>query len=153
MTVTADRCSMTPRDLLAGFHRAMVVMSADDLAALHASDAVYEFPLLTPGRPERYHGRDEIRAGFAAAWSSAPVRVDEIRDIVVHQSTDPEVIIAEQRAAATILSTGRQFTLPFLLVLTARNGRIVRTRDYADALGGAKAMDRLPALVAAAAAL
>ncbi len=40
-----------PRDALARFHRAMLDLSADDLADLFAVDAVYEFPFLTPGRP------------------------------------------------------------------------------------------------------
>ena len=33
----------TSRDLLAAFHRAMVALSADDLAEMHALDALYEF--------------------------------------------------------------------------------------------------------------
>jgi ketosteroid isomerase-like protein len=136
-----------PRELLVRFHRAMLAMSADALADLHASDATYEFVLLTPGRPERYHGREEIRAGFGAAWAGAGVRVDEIRNVVVHETTDPEVIVAEQEAAATVIATGRAFTLPFLLVLRARDGELVHVRDYADALRGALALDRLPALV------
>lgn len=119
-----------PRDLLAAFHRAMVALSADDLADLHAPDGVYELPLLTPGRPERYEGREEIRAGFGAAWYSTPVRVIEIRDVLVHETADPEVIIAEQVAAATIAGTGRGFAVPFLLVLRARGGLIVHLRDY-----------------------
>jgi ketosteroid isomerase-like protein len=138
---------VSPRELLARFHRAMLALSADALADLHAPDATYEFPLLTPGRPERYHGREEIRAGFGAAWEGARVRVDEIRNVVVHETTDPEVIVAEQEAAATAIETGRAFTLPFLLVLRARDGEIVHVRDYADALRGAQALDRLPALI------
>ncbi|MER7849796.1 nuclear transport factor 2 family protein [Kitasatospora sp. NPDC096077] len=139
----------SPRELLAAFHRAMVDFSADELADLHAEDAVYEFPLLTPGRPERYRGRAEIRAGFGAAWAGAPVRVEEIRDVVVHETTDPEVIVAEQRAAAVVTGTGHAFTLPFLLVLRVRAGRIVHVRDYADALRGAYELGRLGAVVEA----
>jgi hypothetical protein len=29
---------------------------------------IYEFSLLTPGRPDRSTGREEIRRGFGAAW-------------------------------------------------------------------------------------
>lgn len=80
--------------------------------------------------PERYQGREEIRAGFGTAWSSTPVRVTEIRSIVVHESTDSEVIIAEQEAAATIVGIGQRFAVPFLLVIRARGGLIVHVRDY-----------------------
>lgn len=93
---------------------------------------MYEFPLRTSGRPQRYQGREEIRAGFGTAWSSAPVRVTEICNILVHESTDSEVIIAEQEAAAPIISTGRRFAVPFLLVLRARHGLIVHIRDYSS---------------------
>ncbi|WP_369200831.1 nuclear transport factor 2 family protein [Streptomyces sp. PU-14G] len=137
-----------PRALLADFHTAMLHMSADELADLHAPDAVYEFPLLAPGRPERYEGREEIREGFGAAWGAALVRVEDIEDIVVHETADPEVIVAEQRARARITATGKQFALPFLLVLRAGGGQIVHVRDYADALRGAYETGRLEAVVA-----
>jgi uncharacterized protein (DUF1330 family) len=66
----------TARELLGRFHRAMLDLSADDLADLRAPDAVYELPLLSPARPDRYEGREAIRQGFREAWESAPVRVE-----------------------------------------------------------------------------
>lgn len=137
----------SPRQLLAAFHQAMLAKSADDLADLHAEDAVYEFPLLTPGRPERYVGREEIRQGFGAAWAAAPVRVTDIIDVVVHETSDPQVLIAEQKVVAVITDNGHRFQLPFLLILWVEESKIVRTRDYADALRGALELGRLPALV------
>ncbi|PWS26114.1 hypothetical protein DHW03_15055 [Pedobacter yonginense] len=49
---------------LKDFHSAMITLSANDLANLHATDAIYEFALLTTGRPERYMGQMQIRNGF-----------------------------------------------------------------------------------------
>ncbi|WP_312897624.1 nuclear transport factor 2 family protein [Kitasatospora kifunensis] len=147
MTDMRSQRGTGPRELLAAFHQAMVNLSADELADLHAEDAVYEFPLLTPGRPERYRNQAEIRQGFGAAWAAAPVRVEEIRSVVVHETTDPEVIVAEQQAFATITGTSRSFTLPFLLVMRVRDGRIVHVRDYADALRGAFELGRLAVVV------
>jgi uncharacterized protein len=95
-----------PRGLLAAFHQAMVSKSAGELADLHAEDAVYELPLPVPGRPERYTNREQIRRGFGAA-RAAPVDVERITDVVVHETADPGVIIAEQRAAARVIKTGR----------------------------------------------
>jgi ketosteroid isomerase-like protein/predicted enzyme related to lactoylglutathione lyase len=120
----------TPRDVLAAFHRALVALSADDLADLHAPDAVYEFPLLGPDRQPRYVGREQIRAGLEKMWSSAPVRVTGVQNLVVHETTDPEVVIAEQELAAGDLASNEPFVVPFLLVLRVRDGRIVHTRDY-----------------------
>jgi ketosteroid isomerase-like protein len=141
-----ETSSAGPRQLLDGFHLAMLHKSADELADLFAVDAVYEFPLLNPFRPERYQGREELRAGFHAAWDAAPVRVDEIREVVVHETTDPELIVSEQEGSFTVLTTGRSFTQRFVLVLHARDGVIVHLRDYSDTLRVARAMGRLPTL-------
>jgi uncharacterized protein len=43
----------TRRELPAAFHHAVVALSADDLANLHAPDALYEFPSLAPNRQQR----------------------------------------------------------------------------------------------------
>ncbi len=146
--MSASPAIMRPREALARFHRAMLDFSADDLADLCAVDAVYEFPFLAPGRPARYQGREETRAGFRVAWGAAPVRVDEIRNVVAHETTDPEVIIAEQDLVATLTTTGRRFTSSFLLVMRVRDGLITHVRDYADALRTTHALDRLPTLIA-----
>jgi ketosteroid isomerase-like protein len=126
----------------------MLDLSADDLADLHAPDAVYEFPLLSPSRPERYEGREAIRDGFREAWEAAPVRVDAIEGVVVYETREPEVIVAEHTARATVTTTGEPFVLPVLLVLRHAGGLIAHVRDYADALRGARALGRLPELVA-----
>jgi uncharacterized protein len=134
-------------DLLVRFHLAMVAFSADDLADLHAIDAVYEFPFLTPGRPRRYVGREAIRQGFRAAWAGLPSSpIKAIRDVIVHQTCDPAVIVAEQTVDA--VARGRRFSSSFLLVLRTREATVVHTRDYSDALRSAHAFGRLPAIAA-----
>jgi ketosteroid isomerase-like protein len=149
MTLQREAAHASPRELLARYHRAMRDLSADALADLYAVDAIHEFPLLAPGRPPRYLGREEIRAGYAAAWGAARVRVDEIREVLVHETSDPEVIVAEQTVAATNMANGRPFTMRPLLVIQTRDGLLVHVRDYMDALGSAWALGRLPALVTA----
>ncbi|MEV7930113.1 nuclear transport factor 2 family protein [Kitasatospora sp. NPDC088779] len=136
-----------PREVLARYQRAMLDKSADDLADLYTVDAVHEFPFLSPGMPARYEGREEVRAGYRAAWGASPAQPQEIREVAVHESTDPEVITVEQVVTGTVTTTGRTFSIPGLLVIRVRNGRIVHVRDYMDGLGVAHAMDRLAALV------
>lgn len=137
------------RDVLARYHRAMLDKSADDLADLYAADAVHEFPFLFPGMPERHQGREEIRAGYRAAWGASPARPEKIHDVVVHQSTDPEVITVEQIVSGTVTTTGQPFSFPGLLVLRVRDGLIVHARDYMDGLRVAHTMGRLTAVAAA----
>jgi uncharacterized protein len=144
----ATAAHLGPREVLARYQQAMLDKSADDLADLYAVDAVHEFPFLSPGMPERYQGREEVRAGYRAAWGASPVQPREIRDVVVHESTDPEVITVEQVVTGTVATNGRFFRIPGLLVIRVRSGRIVHVRDYMDGLGVAHAMDRLGAVVA-----
>src|SRR3954452_1799576 len=79
-------------------------------------------PAARPRSPAALRGTRAIRAGFAAEWSAAPVRVTGIRNVVVHETADPEVVVAEQEAQIST-ATGRQLVVPFLLVLHARDGR------------------------------
>jgi ketosteroid isomerase-like protein len=143
---TTTSADLGPQDVLARFHRAILDKSADDLADLYATDAVHEFPFLFPGIPERYQGREELRAGYRAAWGASPAQPEKIHDVVVHQSTDPEVITVEQIVTGTVTTTGQSFSFPGLLVLRVRNGLIVHARDYMDGLRVAHTMGRLTAV-------
>lgn len=140
----------TPRELLTAFQQAMVAFDPDALADLFALDAVYEFPFLAPQRgTSHYHGRDEIRAGFRSIWGGvSPSPRLRFIDIRVHDTADPEVVVAEHEFEASN-PVGETFRSGFLLVLTARAGRIVHLRDYADVLRVSRGLGRLPQLFAA----
>ena len=142
------RADVTPRDVLARFHRAMYRADADDLADLYAVDAVHEFPLLFPGMPPRLIGRDQIRNTYRAAWAASDAAVDEIRNVVVHETTDPEVIVVEQEVAGTVSTTGRRIDAFGVLVMRVHGGLLVHVRDYLDALTINHALGRLPAAIA-----
>ncbi|MFI0898359.1 nuclear transport factor 2 family protein [Streptomyces sp. NPDC020983] len=122
----------SPYDVLDRYYQAMLDKSADDLADLYAADALHEFPFRAPGFPPSFEGREAVRAGYRAAWDASPVRVEEIRRTAVHQTTNPEVIVAEQVVLATVPATGASFGVPGLLVLRVHGGRISHVRDYID---------------------
>ncbi|MGW7489615.1 nuclear transport factor 2 family protein [Streptomyces sp. NPDC054786] len=139
--------SPSPREVLAAYHRAMLAWSADDLADLYAPDAVHEFPFLAPGRPGRYHGREEVRTGYRAAWGATSVRLQEIHDVVVFDSADPEVVIGQWGATATFEPGAAPVEITGLLILRVHEGLIVHALDYMDSLGTFHALGRLPALL------
>jgi ketosteroid isomerase-like protein len=128
----------TPRQVLARYHQAMLDKSADDLAELYAPAAVHEFPFTSPGFPPRFSGREQIRAGYRAAWGASPVRAEKITDVAVHETGDPEVLVEEHVVVAT-MPPARRFTIPGLLVLRVRDGLITHLRDYLDGYGVANA--------------
>jgi uncharacterized protein len=137
-----------PREVLTRFQRAAIDKSTDDFADLYAVDGVHEFPFTRPGVPSRLQGREQIRAFAQANWDASPLRYEEYRNVVVHETADPAVIVVEQEAAGTVTTTGRRFILPNVIVLKVRDGQIVHLRDYVNVLAVAEATDRLPALLA-----
>lgn len=106
---------------------------------LFAEDAVAEFPFAAPGRPERLEGR----AALADYLRDYPNLLDirEVAAKTVHQTTDPEVSIAEFELAGVAVATQKPYRLRYIVVLTVREGLIRRYRDYwsplavADVLG------------------
>jgi hypothetical protein len=134
--------------MLGAFQQAMLDFSADDLASLFAPDAIYEFPFLAPQRSaDHLYGRAAIRADFTRVWGSLPAPpVTGFRDVRVHDTTDPEVVIAELEFDAIDHLTGRTFTSRSLLILRSHDGEIQHLRDYSDVLRVSKGLGRLPQL-------
>ncbi|MEV6291259.1 nuclear transport factor 2 family protein [Streptomyces sp. NPDC051896] len=77
--------------------------------------------------------------GYRAAWGAGPAQVEEIEQIAIHDTADPEVIIAEQVVRGSLPATGASFSVPGLLVLRVRDGLLTRVRDYMDSAGVAAA--------------
>jgi uncharacterized protein len=109
----------------------------DDLADLYAEDAVVEMPF-APSPPARLEGREAIRAHFAAA-ARGPLTL-RARNVVAHDTGDPEVVIAEFDYDGQVSTTGRSFRVSNIQVLRVRNGQIVSSRDYHDHLAIAAAV-------------
>lgn len=103
-------------------------------AELFAPDGTMEFPFAPPGAPRRLDGRDAIREVLVAAAAAGrrERRITGYRDIVVHETTDPEVIVVEFTLEGEIVATGRTYSVPYIQVLRARDGQIVSLRDYID---------------------
>jgi ketosteroid isomerase-like protein len=133
---------MSPREILERFQQAAIERSLDDMLDLYADDAVHEFPFTRPGLPSRLEGREQIQAFLRANWENSPLQYDAYRDVVVHETTDPEVIVIEQEATGTATTTCRDFALPNIVVLRVRDGRIVHFRDYVNVYAVAEALDR-----------
>jgi len=134
--------------VLTRFQRAAIDKATDDFANLYALDAIHEFPFTRPGVPSPLQGREQIRAFAQANWDVSPLQYQEYRNVVVHQSADPEVLVVEQEAAGTVTTTGRPFTPLNIIVRKVHDGRIVHLRDYVYVLAVAEVTGRLPALLA-----
>jgi hypothetical protein len=126
---------VTPADVLARRRHLLLSGDTDGFADLFAPDAVIEAPFGgAPGMPARLEGRDAIRA-YARQVAASPLRLDNYETAQLYQTQDPEVVIAEMRADATVTTIGRTFTATSLHILRIRDGRIVHVRAFSDPRG------------------
>ena len=124
--------SATPAEVLALRRQLMLDGDADGLADLFAPDAVIEFCFHgPPGTPVRLEGREAIRE-YSRRVMKSPLRLEDYDVAELYQTQDPEVVIAEMRAKATVTTTGRSLTAMSIQVLRIRDGHIVLFRDFAD---------------------
>jgi uncharacterized protein len=68
---------------------------------------------------------------------------------MIHETADPEVIVAEYELHGEMAGPGEAFSVRFAMVVTVRDGRIVHSRDYSDPIAGARMLGRLPELISA----
>jgi uncharacterized protein len=123
--------SAMPADVLVRRRQLMLNGDADGFADLFAPDAVIEFSFHgPPGTPVRLEGREVIRE-YSRQVMASPLRLENYEVAELYQTQDPEVVIVEMRAKAT-LATGRSLTAMSIQILQIREGHIVLCRDFAD---------------------
>jgi len=123
--------SATPADVLARRRHLTLNGDAYGLADLFAPDAVIEAPFAPPGTPSRLEGREAIRE-YSRRVMASPLRLEDYEVVELYQTQDPEVVIVEMRAQATLTTTGRSFVATSIQILRIREGQIVLFRDFAD---------------------
>jgi uncharacterized protein len=123
--------SVTPADVLARRRRLILSGDADGFADLFAPDAVIEAPFAPPGAPSRLVGREAIRE-YARHLVASPLRLEDFEVAELYQTPDPEVVIVEMSAKATVTTTGQSVAATSIQILRIRDGQIVLFRDFAD---------------------
>lgn len=128
----------TPREVCGRLLQGIADRRWADLPALYADDAVVTFPFTAESH--RLTGRDAVRAHFAHA-TDLPLHI-EVHDVVLHETADPEVIVAEFDYHGTVTTTGKPFRLHNIAVVRVRDGHITESRDYHDHGALAALLDR-----------
>lgn len=122
----------TPRELVQQLFEGLPSRDADRFVAHLAPDAVFEMPFVIPGQPARLEGREQIRDYLADRWSAVSgVVVHEIRP-TIHQTTDPQVLVAECDIDLTRPDGERSWVRSSVNVIHVRDGLISLFRDYMD---------------------
>lgn len=101
----------------------------DGIVELLADDIWIQFygPAVIPYAGE-YHGREEGRRFFATVLSSVEIHQFEPEQFLA----DGEIVTVTGQLHLTALSTGVDFKSDFAHVITVRDGRWVRFRDFMD---------------------
>ncbi|RSN69368.1 nuclear transport factor 2 family protein [Actinomadura sp. WAC 06369] len=121
---------MTPRGLFARFQDNVLAGRPGLDEGMLGDGTVVETPFSPEGH-RRFEGRDAV-AAMLEAGRGLPVEFEAFRRVVVHETADPDVIVAEYELVARIPATGRRAAGAFVLVLRARDGRVAHWREYQD---------------------
>jgi ketosteroid isomerase-like protein len=110
-----------------------------DLARLYARQTDVTHPFSAGSKPLRSRSDLEEHFGaMAAAQARLPRR--EVIDLVIYETTDPEVVVAE---FAYRWMLPEPMSVGCVLVTRVRDGEIVESRDYADPSAMAQVAQRL----------
>ena len=91
-------------------------------------DAIMQFPYHLPTTPTQLVGKSEIEK-FFSSFSDFLV-LDRVRLIDLHETADPNVGILEYEGEGKAPRTGRPYVQQYITVLTFRDGKICRWKDY-----------------------
>ena len=97
-----------------------------ELPELYAPDARVRHPLATDASALLV-GREQLREHFAQAGRVGVTM--QAHDVIVHETEDPEVIVAEFTYRGRVGGSAA-FKVPAVFVMRVRNGQIVESRDY-----------------------
>ncbi|MET8159402.1 nuclear transport factor 2 family protein [Sphaerisporangium sp. NPDC005289] len=121
-----------PREAFERFRDHLLDGTAAGLESLLADDGVVESPFAPPGAPRRIEGREAF-AAMAVPQREAlrgRVRFTAVRDVVVHQTADPEVAVIEYEIEGVRETDGLRAAAPFAVVVRVRDGRVALWREY-----------------------
>ncbi|MFD0783406.1 nuclear transport factor 2 family protein [Micromonospora azadirachtae] len=131
---------MTPREIFDSMRAQWLANLPTYEADSLADDVVIETPFAAPGRPTRTQGKQQVLEYTQAGRAAFPVRFDDCRNVVVHETTDPEVIVVEYELVGTHMATGVTASAPFIGVLRTRDGKLAHWREYQHTLAIAQAV-------------
>ena len=136
--------SLSPRQVVEALMQGISAGAWTKLHAWFSDQAVIEYPFALPS-PTRLEGTEAIQKYFAA-MAAYPLKL-QMRNMVVHETLDPDVVVAEWDYDALVTTTGHAFRVSNITVTTVRNGKIAASRDYHNHAVLAGALGRLPSLV------
>lgn len=104
-----------------------------------ADDAKFEFLYRFPGWPPQIRGRDNLIAAYSGYGQS--IKLHQCNKLFVHYDKEAGVVTLEYEVHGKALKTGATYDNRFVSVVTIKNRKIVRWRDYMDSLAAWQALN------------
>ena len=129
----------TPSEVVRRLIEGVAAERFSELARLYAKETDVTHPFNASVKPLRTRG--ELEKHFAAmATAQARLPKRDVIDLVIHQTTDPELVVAE---FAYRWNLQEPIKVGCVLVARVRAGEIVESRDYFDPSALANVADLL----------
>ena len=102
----------------------------EDYFDLLADDVVFEYVISVPGYPQRVEGRQNVIDLYFDYDSFMTVRsADNLR---VYRDPAASVAVLEYEVHGESVQTGRTYDNRFVSIVTIKDGKVTRWRDYLD---------------------
>ena len=111
--------------------------AAEGFVDMMSEDFVMEFPFARPGMQTKIEGKAAVLTYLVTVMQG--VSVDSVSDVVVHDTTDPDVVIVEFEGHGRSLKTGEPYDQRYISVIRTRGGKIVHYKDYWNPIQGLNA--------------
>src|SRR3954451_10697013 len=112
-----------PREVFPPPQQVVLEFDMERQADLYAEVGVLEWPFAPEGMPRRVAGREAIRRVLVPLGERARAaghHLLEFRSVIVHETDDPEVIVAEFEAQGEVLPSRTPYQLAYIQVLRVR---------------------------------
>jgi ketosteroid isomerase-like protein len=123
------------------FYRLLMARNFDAWGDLFDQDAEQFNPFMPAkeGLSQTFKGREYIVYHYKTALEKR--KGPDFRLYGLHQTTDPDVIIAEAGGVSQVPETGRVYDQRYVMIFNLKDGRILSTREYFNPLVFQNAFD------------
>jgi ketosteroid isomerase-like protein len=97
---------------------------------LLAEDVIFEYVVSVPGYPRRVDGRRAVAELYRGYGSNIVLRSAD--ELTVHRDREASVIVLEYAVHGQAVHTGRTYDNHFVSVITIKDRKVTRWRDYLD---------------------
>jgi ketosteroid isomerase-like protein len=103
-----------------------------------ADNAEFEFLYRFPGWPEVIRGRENLIAAYSGYGNN--IVLEKGDGLAVYHDKERGVVTLEYQVHGTVVKTGAAYDNRFVSIVTIKNRKIVRWRDYMDSLAAWQAL-------------